>query len=60
MALSGGHIEGTSRLLSLPSEAVNPDQRHGPETENPRKYGGLRVVSNFNSLCQTLTFCVNL
>ena len=48
------------RLRRLKSEAANPDQWRGPETGNPRKYGGLRVVSNFNSLCQTLLFCVNL
>lgn len=54
------HVEGLPRLLRLKSEAAYPDQRPDPETENPRRYGGLRVVSNFNMRCQTLFFCVNL
>ncbi len=48
-----GRIESRPRLLPLKSEAANPDQWLGPETETPRKYGGC-------GLCQTLIACVKL
>lgn len=59
-SLPSSHVEGLPRLLRLKREAADPDQWPVPETENPRRYGGLRAVSNFNMPCQTLIFCVNL
>ena len=54
------HLEGIPRLLQLKIEAMNPDRRTDLEKENPRKYGGLDLVSIYVGSCQSLLFSVNL
>lgn len=55
-----GYRLQSTRLLQLKIEAMNPERRIDPEKENPRKYGGLGLVSIYVGLCQSLLFCVNL